>query len=138
MANNFTLSPEERLMWQQRAPHASYWFGVSDTHPFIHGGQPIPALGVTPPPPPYASTFLPTAPTPVYPSFSNSQPIPSVPQITRPEAMTPFPLSGPVPIYDVCHKNNVRPATPEDSQAPLPLRKLKFNTFCQLVINNTL
>lgn len=64
MADDFTLSPEDRLLWQRRAPRASFWFRVSDTHPSINGGQPIPGLGVTPPPPPYSPPRLPAPPTP--------------------------------------------------------------------------
>lgn len=79
MADNFTLSPEDRLLWQQRAPRASFWFRVSDTHPNINGGQPIPGLGVAPPPPPYSPPRMPAPPTPtIQPYFGNSQPNPAL------------------------------------------------------------
>lgn len=52
MATNFTLCPEDLLLWQQRAPRASWWFRVSNTHPFINGGQPIAEFEAAPTPVP--------------------------------------------------------------------------------------
>ena len=116
MAENFTLSPEDRLLWQQRAPRASYWFGVSNTHPFINGGQPIPGLGAAPPPPPYA----PIQP-PAY--LPNGQLLPGIPVVPHPGM---FPHVGHMPIYDVRHQNEVAPAITGDTRPSLPPRKPKF------------
>lgn len=123
MAHNFTLSPEDRLLWQQRAPRASYWFRVSNTHPFIHGGQPIPAPGVTPPPPPYTPVHPPATPTPAYPSLTDGQLVTSFPQMVHPGVVTPFPpvAVAPAPIYNIYQQNGAALVAPEDPQPPPPL-----------------
>ena len=77
MAHNSNLSPEDLLLWQQRAPRAAWWFGVSDHHPFINGGQPVPGLRAPSPPPPY---------TPAHP------PAPTIsPALIMPPAHPPYP-----------------------------------------------
>lgn len=131
MANNFTLSPEDRLLWQQRAPRASYWFRVSDTHPFINGGQPIPGLGATPPPPPYTPAQMPAPPIPaMQPYFGNGQVIPGIPA-----PMMPFPSANTVPIYDVRHQN-VAPTIPEDPRPSLPPHESESSLVYDIPINN--
>ena len=95
MAQNFTLSPEDHLLWQERAPRASYWFGVSDTHPFIHGGQPNPARSDTPPPPPYIPMVPPPAPTPA-PTYRPTTPMPAY---QPPAPMPTYQPPAPTPTY---------------------------------------
>jgi hypothetical protein len=119
MAENFMLSPKDLLLWQQRAPCASYWFGVRNTHPFINGGQLIPGLGATLPPPPYTLPQLPAY-------LANSQLIPGIPIATHPGATAMFPPINSVPIYDGRHQNNIAPAVAAKTCPSLPLRKFKF------------
>jgi len=68
-----SLTLEDQLMWVRRTPCASYWLGVSDTHPFIHGHyQPTPTRSIQPPtgapPGPLSGppTGPPTGPPPPY------------------------------------------------------------------------
>ena len=138
MSHNFTLSPEDRLLWQTRAPCASYWLGVSNHHPFIDGGWPvplpevtfppygttlpppgaippqfqttIPPLGTILPPPPYTSTQPPTLPT------SASQPYLAGSQPSMLGA-APFLPGNSVPIYNIRHQNRT-PATAENPSSP--------------------
>ena len=124
MANNFTLSPEDRRRWQQRAPRASYWFGVSNTHPFINGGQPT---GMTPPPPPY-SPALPTPPAQAFqPYFGDNQPLLHIPEAVQPGPIIQLPLVNPVPIYDVHQNRDMGDRLDENIRPSLPPRKLKLN-----------
>ncbi|KAF9781634.1 hypothetical protein BJ322DRAFT_1023023 [Thelephora terrestris] len=99
MANNFSSSPEDRLLWQQRAPRASYWFHISDSHPDINGGQPIPEFG---PPPPYTPPHPPGPPAPsMQAHFSNTQVVPSLPGGIHSEATIGFLPASQVPVYDL-------------------------------------
>jgi hypothetical protein len=136
MANNFTLSPEDHLLWQQRAPRASYWLRVSDTHPFINGGRPIPEFGL-PPPPPYTPSHPPTPVPSTQAHLSNVQGIPNFSGVIHP-GVTTFPPTGQVPIYDI-HRH-VEPAqvVPRDSRPALPPRKPTICLFRKGVINDIL
>ena len=132
MANNFSLSPEDRLRWQQRAPRASYWFGVSDTHPFIHGEQPI---GAPPPPPPYTPA-LPTPPAPAFQSYQQS--ILNIPGVIYPGTVIQLPPVNPVPIYDVRRDNGMgSTGDNENTRPPLPPRESDFSFIYCLPDNNT-
>ena len=92
------LSPKDCLLWERNAPRASYWLGVSNTHPFIHGGQP---MGATLPPP-YSPAPPPTPLTPaLQPYHRNNHPIPGIPGVVYPGVTIPLPPTNPVPIYDV-------------------------------------
>jgi hypothetical protein len=102
--NNFVLSPEDRLLWQQRAPRASFWFRVSDTHPFINNGQPVGTM--TQPPPPYTPVQPPAYPGPVFEPYPGyGQPASSIPGMIHPGTVIPPPLANTVPIYDVRDRN---------------------------------
>lgn len=106
MTQNFNLSPEDQILWRQRAPRASYWLGVSNAHPFINSGQPIPGLGVTPSLPSYPMMQPPVPATPTLPPYlANGPPIPGIPGMVHPGPVAPFFPGIPVPIYDVCHQN---------------------------------
>ena len=153
MSHNFTLSPEDCLLWQRRAPHASWWLGVSDHHPFINGGQPIPPPEVTLPPygmalpptsttlpppgaipPPFQTTLPPLGtilPPPPYTSAQLPAPPTSASQpylaSSQPSILgaTSFLPGNLVPIYDVHHQNNRTHITTENTS--FPSRKLNFN-----------
>ncbi|KAF9789323.1 hypothetical protein BJ322DRAFT_1018008 [Thelephora terrestris] len=118
MANNFSLSPEDHLLWQQRAPHASYWFRISDSHPDINGGQPIPEFG---PPPPYTPLHPPGPPAPsMQAHFSNAQVVPSLPGGIHSEATIGFLPASQVPVYDVRQHVDLAPVAARDSRTSLP------------------
>lgn len=138
MSHNFTLSPEDRLLWQQRAPQASYWFRVSDAHPFINGRQPI---GTTLPPlPPYTPTYPPVPPAPSFqPHLGNNQLTPSIPGLVHPRPMTPLPCTNPVPIYDVCHHGETGlPSNHENVRHPLPSHESKVYIIYGVTIDDVL
>ena len=77
MSNHPVLSPEDLLLWQQRAPRASYWLRVSDSHPFIDGGRPL----ETALPPPYTPVHIPAPAILAY--LGNDQLVPSIPSISK-------------------------------------------------------
>lgn len=125
------LTPEDRLLWARRAPRASYWLGVSNTHPNIHGHyQPTPTGPPTGPPtagppngppPPYAPPHPPYHPHPPgfpapglatgggQPPFYHPHPALPVPGLVTHGGQVMFHHPGPaigngfqqVPLYDV-------------------------------------
>lgn len=111
MANNYTLTAEDRLRWERRAPRASYWLGVSDTHPFINGGRPAGATTITPLPmmippppmmlPPLPPIMLPPPPPMMVPPPPPTMVPPSPMMIARPMARNapPPPMIAPPPPY---------------------------------------
>ena len=119
MANNFNLTPEDHLHWQRRAPRASYWFGVSDVHPFINSGQPT-GTAMLPPPPPYTPA-LPTPPTPDF------QPYPVNTGVVHAETPVQLPPVNLVPIYDIRNNNSMGSSdTNQNAYPSLPPRKFMF------------
>lgn len=151
MSQNFTLSPEDLLLWQSRAPCASWWLGVSNHHPFINGGQPmpptlppgtplpspqaiLPSCQATMPPPPYTSIPPLPLPTPaLQPYLAGGQP--GIFGAVLPAVVTPFPPGNLAPTYDIHHQNNTAPAVIEDPSPPS--HKLKSNLTHDFIINET-
>lgn len=117
MAQNFSLSPEDRLLWQERAPRASYWFRVSDTHPFIHAGQPAAARSDTPPPPPY----MPTVPPPPAPTGPPPIPVPTYqPPAPAPTHRPPAPMPASQPPMPAPAYHPTMPMPPYQPTVPMP------------------
>lgn len=87
MAHDSNLSPKDLRLWEQRAPRAAWWFGVSDRHPFINGGQPVPGIRAYSPPPPYTPACPPAPtlpPAPIMPPAPTMQPAPMMPPTNPP------------------------------------------------------
>ena len=155
MAENFELTPEDRLLWEQRFPRAGYWVGVHNSHPGINNGRPIEPT----PPPPYTGPALPPMPpAPAMPPYlGNNQPIlgnihpgamiplPPVNPVPiydiryHPGAMIPLPPIDPVPIYDIHRHANARSVSiPRDARSSIPPRKLKFGLVHEAAVKNIL
>ena len=125
MANNFSLSPEDRLLWQQRALRTFYWFQVSNMHPFINGGQPV---EMAPPPPPYTPAL-----PPIQSYLNHGSPVSSIPGAVHPGAIIPLPSINPVPIYNVRHYNGMG-SNGADENAHPSVPSHKFYSTASIVL----